>query len=305
MILPKLQLNSELSQFLYSLFVIILIPSAIAFNTLYLIHNFQRDMDFELNNKALLVESAIAIQTRTDFDNSDRLQANLNELVKKLTEIKAVEIFKTDNENLTPVLTTTNQTKAVTDPVLNNLAWSSNQSYSKQIQASVGSGSSERIWLVASPVSDQTGKKIGLINLYLSAKPIDEISNRTVRDSVIVLVGTMVVIILLLLNHFRFFEISLLFRKLKETDVMKDEFISVASHELRTPLTSISGYAYLLSKNPTVANDPNLKRQVWIIAESTNRLNSLVEDVLDVSKIEQKRIKFELQNYDLRQIIQG
>lgn len=301
---PRITFNTDIAQFAYAILVIILVPATLAFNTFYILRGMQRDMDFELNNKALLVESAIAIQSRDKMDNAARLQADLKELVDKLPEIRAIEVFRLNQDQLNPVVSTSTYTKNVADPNINQLAWGSNQAFSKQIFASLQNGPSERVWLVVSPIHDSSGKKLGLLNIYLSAAAIDAISNRTTRDSLFILVSSMVVIMLLLLNHFRFFEISILFKKLSELDKLKDDFISMASHELRTPLSAISNYAYLLIKNP-ISRDEKIKRHILVILESSNRLKNLIEDILDVSRIEQKRMKLNMVFNDIGGILNG
>ncbi|MBI2022042.1 HAMP domain-containing histidine kinase [Candidatus Daviesbacteria bacterium] len=302
---PNISFNTDVSQLIYAIFVIIAVPALLSFNTIYILNSIQRDTDFELNNKALLVESSIALQIRDKINNSARLQSELKELVEKLPEIRALEVFKISNDNLSPLVSTSEITKSVADPVLNNLAWSTEKAYSKQIIASVGSKGSERLWLVASPVHDSSGKKVALINLYLSAAQIDEISSRTTRDSFFILIITMVAILLLLINHFRFFEISILFKRLSDLDRLKDDFISMASHELQTPLTAIANYAYLLQRSPAIQADPKLSKHVLVIMESSSRLKTLVADVLDVSRIEQKRLKLNIVPTDIRTIIES
>lgn len=81
-------------------------------------------------------------------------------------------------------------------------------------------------------------------------------------------------------------------QKLIELDQMKDEFVSIASHELRTPMTAINSYVWMAMNKggelPTKARDYLDK-----VAISTQRMISLVEDMLSVSRIESGRIKIE------------
>ncbi len=303
-LLPKIHFNTNISQLVYAVIVIVLIPSALAFNTLYLLRNLQRDMDFELNNKALLVESVIGLGLRDKMNSPVRIRNEINKIVQTLPEIKAIEVYQLKDDDLAPIVTTSEATQSVSDPVLNQLAWGSEKSYSKQIKAQVGKGQSERMWLVVSPIKDDASKKIGLINLYISASQIDEISNRTVRDSLFILFATMIGILLLLVNHFRFFEISILFKKLSELDQLKDDFISMASHELRAPLTVISSYTYVLLKDINKSPTQNINKYLSIIYQNSERLKTLVEDILDVSRIEQNRLKLDIVTLDLRQVIE-
>lgn len=301
-IFEQKETNSSLSQLIYALVVIILIPTALALNTFYLLHNVHRDLDFELNNKALLVSNVFSLTISDFVSDKTKLETRMKDLIKLSPEIKAISVFVPKGTELERVQTTSTQTKAVTDTVLNQLAWTQDQAISKQIFATVGGGSAQRIWLVASTYHNADGTKAGLINLYLSAEQIDAISSRTVSDSLIVLVVTMIFIILLLLNHFRFYETSLLFKKLREVDKLKDDFISIASHELKTPLTAINGYIYILLKDPAINASESLKKNITVITQSVNRLKIMVDDILDISRIEQGRMKFELKQNNIADI---
>ena len=90
-----------------------------------------------------------------------------------------------------------------------------------------------------------------------------------------------------------------------EIERIKNEFISTVSHELRTPMTSIKGYADLLvSGNSRVgALNPTQERFVRVIQSNANRLTDLVNDILEISRIETGRVKLELQSLDIAKII--
>lgn len=80
----------------------------------------------------------------------------------------------------------------------------------------------------------------------------------------------------------------------------KDEFLSIASHELRTPLTSILGYiAYIKSYHLGNIHDPELIEMLDRINESGKRLIRMVNDLLDTSRLEQKRMQFKIQPVDI------
>lgn len=84
----------------------------------------------------------------------------------------------------------------------------------------------------------------------------------------------------------------------------KEEFFSIASHELRTPLTSIRGNsAMILSYYKEQVEDPTLHEMIDDIHESSERLISIVNDFLDVSKIEQGKLKFEIDELDIGELI--
>lgn len=94
-----------------------------------------------------------------------------------------------------------------------------------------------------------------------------------------------------------------LFEQVNQANQAKSEFMSTASHELKIPMTSIKGYARLLELG---AAGPLLDKQVdflKIISSNVDRMNSLVSDLLDVSRIEAGRIRLELSDVPLPQVI--
>ena len=89
----------------------------------------------------------------------------------------------------------------------------------------------------------------------------------------------------------------------KEMDRMKNEFISTVSHELRTPLTSIRGSLGLLSSG-TVGDLPESANEMLKIASNnTERLLLLINDILDIQKIESGKMSFKFESVDLNSFI--
>ena len=80
---------------------------------------------------------------------------------------------------------------------------------------------------------------------------------------------------------------------------MKDDFVSLVSHELRTPLTSIKGYVDLLIDGDAGEVTEEQKEFLDIVKSNSNRLVLLVNDLLDVSRIEAGRISLRVQPVDV------
>jgi len=91
----------------------------------------------------------------------------------------------------------------------------------------------------------------------------------------------------------------------KVLDRSKDEFFSIASHELRTPLTAIRGNTSLLEQyfGDKIAEDPEMKEMIDDIHESSIRLINIVNDFLNVSRLEQGKMEYKIENFDLTQLI--
>ncbi|MBX2864670.1 MAG: PAS domain S-box protein, partial [Leptolyngbyaceae cyanobacterium MAG.088] len=77
----------------------------------------------------------------------------------------------------------------------------------------------------------------------------------------------------------------------KAADQLKDEFVSVVSHELRTPLTSIHGSLKLLTTGRLGQLEAQGQELLEIALNNTERLTRLINDVLDLERIESGRIK--------------
>lgn len=97
-------------------------------------------------------------------------------------------------------------------------------------------------------------------------------------------------------------ELSAANQKLQELDKLKDDFVSVASHELRTPMTAIKSYLWMALRRSKEPLSENLKRYLTRAFISTERLINLVNDMLNVSRIEGGRIELIPQAFDLLEL---
>jgi PAS domain S-box-containing protein len=91
----------------------------------------------------------------------------------------------------------------------------------------------------------------------------------------------------------------------KQVERMKDEFVSVVSHELRTPLTSIHGSLGMLASGLLSADSESGKRLLKIATDSTDRLVRLINDILDIERIESGRVKMEREICNLADLIKS
>lgn len=79
-----------------------------------------------------------------------------------------------------------------------------------------------------------------------------------------------------------------------KVDILKSDFISTVSHELRTPLTSIYGSLRLLSSGTLGAFTGKADEMLNIALKNSERLTLLINDILDIDKIESGKMKFDL-----------
>lgn len=91
--------------------------------------------------------------------------------------------------------------------------------------------------------------------------------------------------------------------RLKELDQQKTEFLSIASHQLRTPLSIIKGYVELIKDGAYGKTTTKMTKVLDDMDASNERLVKLVDEFLNISRIEQGRTKFDFKQCDLRETI--
>ena len=88
-----------------------------------------------------------------------------------------------------------------------------------------------------------------------------------------------------------------------EVDRLKSEFVATVSHELRTPMTSIKGYVEIMLMGATGQLSDQQTHFLKIVKGNTERLAILVNDLLDVSRIEAGRVTLSLQPLDIPEVV--
>ncbi|MFA5755414.1 MAG: HAMP domain-containing sensor histidine kinase, partial [Candidatus Paceibacterota bacterium] len=159
-------------------------------------------------------------------------------------------------------------------------------------------------WKIVMPLKDINNENKLLLSMNLSADFINTKLTTIITKSYLILILGIILIVLLLLVNSKLFQYSILYNKIKEVDKMKDEFISMASHELRTPVTVIKGYAEMMLEEEGKSLTKEGQEYLSIINTSTERLGDLIEDLLNVSRIEQGRLKIETKESDIQPIIE-
>jgi two-component system, chemotaxis family, CheB/CheR fusion protein len=89
----------------------------------------------------------------------------------------------------------------------------------------------------------------------------------------------------------------------KILEQQKDEFIGIASHELKTPVTSIKAYAQILEQNFQKAKDRESEELLHKMNNQIDRLNTLIVDLLDFTRIEGGKLKFREEDYNLNDLL--
>src|SRR5881296_115534 len=103
------------------------------------------------------------------------------------------------------------------------------------------------------------------------------------------------------------------YEQLKELDRMKSQFLSIASHELKTPITAMSGFLQVALRRvrrlsegdaagPVAESLRGINEQLEVVYRQTGKLARLVDELLDVSRIQTGRIEFRYGDVDLSEL---
>lgn len=97
-------------------------------------------------------------------------------------------------------------------------------------------------------------------------------------------------------------QVSQMNDKLHELDKLKDDFVSVASHELRTPMTAIRSYAWMALHRSDIPLSQKMEKYLSRVMVSTERLINLVNDMLNISRIESGRVEISPKAFDITEL---
>lgn len=159
----------------------------------------------------------------------------------------------------------------------------------------------ERLFQTARSIKDAAGNIVGVVMTTQTLSEADRIINTNIRNSLILLTFIIVLILFLFLRLSKIVDYMELYKKLKEVDQLKDDFISMASHELRTPLSVIRGYVEFITDAKELSEET--KSYAEKIDISAKDLDNLVAEILDVSRIQQGRMSYKLEKINLDEIV--
>jgi signal transduction histidine kinase len=293
----KVKFLQDNKQVVYSIALMIFIPGIVILNTWIFSIFFKDTIDLSLQDKAIGIGETINAGLADKLNSPEAIQSFADNYKGMATSTKSLDVFYRKDAGFKLIASLDKgQVGRLENSTAYAIAWNNNWPTAQKIAGDY--------WLVVMPLKDLQGQKQALLSMELSADVISTLLLVVLVRSYFILIITVALIILLLFANSHLFEYSILYNKIKEIDAMKNDFISMASHELRTPVMAIKGFASLImeerKKNPA---SEEIIGYLSIINISADRLNLLVEDLLNVSRIEQGRLEMDMQKIDAWPII--
>lgn len=297
----------------YSALLIVVVTSVIFFNTYYSLKKFEESVDTLVKSRAAIVGDFATELSLGQWGNWDVLQKEIDSLYeensRKQGDIRSITLIANEDGKLS-VRASTDQGNLslidIKDRIFENALHESGGTLVMFLDTNENG---ERIWNAVRVVRDAHDNRLGLVFIQFSLDKYDTYIRETLRQVYAVTVFSLCIILLLILNHTRLFRYAIKATRLEEVDRMKDDFISMASHELKSPMTVLRGYLEMLGdslkkKDPNGEQYAEEKKYILNMNASVERLVELVEDILNVSRLEQNRLPMEIQDFDMRPVLE-
>ncbi len=292
-------------QIIYTLFLIIIIPSAFFFTSEQFLKVARENQDKLERNRIGVLESTFALFASEHISDTDYLNAHIASIVKENETIKSFQVLGPRDGEKFPVIASFYQkevgTMVAPDKLSMFLFGSAGGSPSETFATSFFIGE-ERLWRgIRAITATSSTQTIGYIVVELSMAQADAVMRGNIQKAYVVLAFIILLIVILLARQARIIDYAVLYRKLKEIDQMKDDFVAMAAHELRTPLVVIRGYAELINAIPNLS--PENRENIRRIDVSTKDLAVLIDDILDVARIQDGKISFTVAPVDTKALL--
>jgi signal transduction histidine kinase len=280
-------------QIIYSLVLIVLIPVLFFTSTALILNIVNQQLDRDIQQNSIALAKTIENFVKDDLNSPQAVQQKILNLKNISDYLKDIAIFTPGSQVGTYKAIASLDLASIgkeIQSINNSLAWQNKQTIATLRQ---DRSTKEKYWLSSSPVLNKDNQVIGIVSIAFSRAEADSVIAYLGRNLYLFSALFSLILILFVSNHARLFQYAILLMKLRELDRLKDEFISTVSHELRTPLTTIRGYLSLIQEGSYGPLSEKIKGGIDIVMMEVKRLYELVEDLLEVSRIEQQRISIE------------
>lgn len=299
-------MNRSKLEIIYSVSIILAIPILLAINTIVLVSSTRSAFDLELSRKSDLINSVIAQQSMLDVqaEEYEQLSQDLADLEETQPSIRQLQVITKDETGINRVAQGSETLDAINPSIETqvSIVYERRQPVARFINIS-DNGQTSQAWNVATPILDSDDTVLGVVVSSILTNDAEEAIDAAYVKSFIIMVVSIVVIVILLFRHFRLVGYVQLLAKQKELNQTMSDFLSVATHELKAPTTVIKGNMENIADGLYGPVDPKVKEQLEVVMSQTDRMNSLVKDLLNVSRVEQGRIEYNIHDVDSSKVL--
>ena len=302
-----MNIGRERLEIVYSLIVIIAIPLLFVANTVLFTSRVSNDSDRNIRRNADLVNSVIAESLRTSVETKDYSQSSkqIASLKQRQPSVASVYVATGNNDGYAIVARAADAPSVLSqnDRLQLSIIFDRARSVARRVDIRNTQGDTVKGWNVITPLLDDENKVIAAVSSTVLTSDTEELIDNTLSTSFLVTGLSVLVIIGLLLHHLRYVRYADMLRRQREVNQMMGDFLSVATHELKAPMSIIKGYISNVLDGLYGEVNEKIKEPLNTAINQTDRLNNLVQDLLNVSRIEQGRLTIEPKNVDITAII--
>ncbi|MBU1916073.1 HAMP domain-containing histidine kinase, partial [Patescibacteria group bacterium] len=303
-------------QIIYALVLILFVSVIVTANTLFVIGNFRNIIEVGLQQTALTMGKMFDVLNVGADNNPSVLQERSQKIATALPEIVSLDILAKDGADFFVVaslyeagigrltrdeknIQAWNDNKSLTYLTINPRSVSTNpKPTSDEIQ------SNQRFGGVIVPLHNEDGQISHLLSAKISSTATDSLVRSGLFWSYAWLTMTLLMVMLILILNTRLLKYVRLQKRLREADKVKDDFIAMAASELQAPLTAIRSNLSLLLEDAFGQIDKKPREIIGVTRSLTDRLETLVNDLLCASRLEQDHVEFNPKNIDAENIIE-
>lgn len=292
-------------QIIYTFFLVIVIPVAFIVVSEQFLKITRENQNKLERNRISILEETFALFAMDHMNDPAYLSDRITILVEKNETIRNFYVLGPRTGETFPVVASNHHEKVGTEFEVDNLSMfllGSVMGNPRETFATSYFVEGERYWRGVRAITGvNSTEAIGYLVVDLSMSQADTVMRNNIRNAYALLGVIIFLIIVMLARQARIVDYAVLYQRLKEVDRMKDDFVSMAAHELRTPLAAIRGYANLLRGMKDIPSTHH--RDIEMIDVSARDLALLVDDILDVARLQEGRMSFERVSIDTKDLL--
>ncbi len=302
-----MNMSRERREIIYSIVIIIAIPLLFVFNTVLMTNRVSNDSNRNVRRSADQVNGVIAESLRSSIEtkNYSAVTKQIEAIKKQQPSIGGMFVATRSADGYVVAARASDAPTSLTqnDRLQLSILFDRGRSTAKRIDVENSGGYRVKGWNVITPLLDSQDHVVAAVSTNVLTSDTEELIDNTLKTSFLVTGASVLVIVLLLIHHFRFVGYADLLRRQKEVNQTMSDFLGVATHELKAPMSIIKGYISNVLDGLYGEVSDKIKDPLNTAINQTDRLNNLVQDLLNVSRIDQGRMTIELQSVDIKATI--